>query len=91
MEKKKLFHEKIKEAVTSVMPIVVIVSILAFLAAPVSTDIMLSFFVGSVLLILGLGLFMYGSDNSMVVIGNHLGSFLTRSRKLGLIFQAECI
>lgn len=85
MLKRKLFREKIKESVKSVMPIVIIVAVLAFIVAPIATDVMLSFVVGSILLIVGLGLFMYGSDNSMVVIGNHLGSVLTKSKNLVLI------
>lgn len=91
MLKKKLFREKIKEAISSVMPIVIIVAVLAFLAAPIATDVMLSFVVGSILLIIGLGLFMYGSDNSMVVIGNQLGSVLTKSRNLVLIICVSFI
>lgn len=85
MHKKRLFKEKIRESALSVIPIALIVCIMAFSTAPISTDVMLAFIVGSVLLIVGLGIFMFGSDNSMVVIGNHLGSFLTRSRKIWLI------
>lgn len=85
MQKKRLFKEKIRESAFSVIPIAVIVCVIAFFAAPVSTDVMLAFIVGSLLLIVGLGIFMFGSDNSMVVIGNHLGSFLTKSGKIWLI------
>ena len=85
MLKNKMLINKLKESLKSVMPIGIIVCIIAFLAAPVATDAMLSFLVGSVLLIFGLSIFMYGSDNSMVVIGEHLGSTLTKSRNITII------
>ena len=62
MLKNKMLINKLKESLKSVMPIGIIVCIIAFLAAPVATDAMLSFVVGSVLLIFGLSIFMYGSD-----------------------------
>ena len=77
--------EKLKEAVTSVMPIVLIVLALCFTIAPIRTDLMLSFLVGSLLLIFGLGLFMYGSEQSMTLIGTYIGAKLTKSRNLYLI------
>jgi hypothetical protein len=85
MPKKRLFKEKIRESAFSVIPIAIIVALIAFSAAPISTDIMLAFIVGSILLIVGLGIFMFGSDNSMVVIGNQLGSYLTKTRKIWFI------
>lgn len=83
--KNRVLRDKFKESIKSVLPIGIIVCILVFLAAPVATDVMLSFVIGSFLVIVGLGIFMYGSDNSMVVIGGHLGSTLTKSRNIYLI------
>ncbi|MBR5368276.1 MAG: DUF1538 domain-containing protein [Lachnospiraceae bacterium] len=85
MLKKKLLGEKMKESIASVIPIALIVSALAFFAAPIAVDVMLSFVVGSILLIVGLGIFMYGSDNSMIMIGEQMGSSLTSSRNMPLI------
>ena len=85
MLKKKLLGEKMKESIASVIPIALIVSARAFFAAPIAVDVMLSFVVGSILLIVGLGIFMYGSDNSMIMIGEQMGSSLTSSRNMPLI------
>ena len=89
MLKNKVLITKLQESINSVLPIGIIVCILAFLAAPVATDAMLSFLVGSVLLIIGLSIFMYGSDNSMVVIGQQLGSTLTKSRNIAIILAVS--
>ena len=85
MSHKSLMQEKLREAVSSVIPIVVIVCVLVFTIAPISTDIMLAFVIGSIMLIVGLGIFMFGSENSMTLIGNHIGSVMTRSKNLFMI------
>ncbi|MBE6940449.1 MAG: DUF1538 domain-containing protein [Ruminococcaceae bacterium] len=73
------------ESISSVLPIVCIVAILCFTLAPVQTDLMLCFVVGTLLLILGMGLFSLGADISMTPIGNRIGTSLTRTRNLPLI------
>ena len=83
--------EKMKEALRSVLPIAGIVLVLCFSISPVGTDTMLSFIIGCVLLIVGLGLFMYGAENSMTLIGNYIGSRLTASRRLGLILAVSVL
>ena len=77
--------EKIKESFIAVLPVTVIVVLLCFTIAPVSNDLLLSFLIGSLLVITGLGLFTFGAENSMTRIGSAIGSHLTKSRKLALI------
>ena len=77
--------EKLKEGIASVLPIALIVAILCLTITPIPTDLMLSFIIGTAMLIIGLGLFTYGADNSMSLIGSHIGAKLTASRKLLLI------
>lgn len=85
MPKDNVISEKMREAVASVLPITLIVAILCLFLVPVSTGLLLSFVIGSVMIIVGMGLFTLGSDLSMTQIGNHIGARMTRSRKLGII------
>ena len=85
MTPKKLFFEKFREAAASVLPIVVIVAVMCLTFVPMDTGLMLSFIVGSVMLIVGMGLFTLGSEVSMTPIGTHMGAKLTKSRNLPLI------
>ena len=78
-------NEKFKESLVSVLPIVVIVAILCLLVTPVSASIFLAFIIGTVMIIVGMGLFTLGAESAMTVIGNRIGSALTRSKKLWLI------
>ena len=77
--------EKVKESAGSVLPIIIIVSLLCFSIAPINTDLMLNFFIGTVMVILGIGLFSLGADTSMIPIGNKIGTAMTKTKKLPLI------
>ena len=81
----KELKEKINECLSSVLPITIIVLVLCFTVAPVSSGVLLSFIIGAVLIILGMGLFTLGVDVSMTPMGNEMGSALTKSRKMGII------
>lgn len=77
--------KKLKEALVSVLPVALIVAVLCFTIAPMQTDLMLAFVIGTIMIIVGLGLFTFGSESSMTQIGSHIGAKLTKSRKLPLI------
>lgn len=85
MTKHNIIKEKMQESVASVLPITLIVLALCIFIVPVSNGLMLSFLLGSVMIIVGMGLFTIGSDLSMTQIGNQIGSKMTKSRKLWLI------
>ncbi len=77
--------EKVREALVSVLPIVVIVAALSFSIAPVPTDLMLNFLIGTVLVVVGIGLFSLGAEASMIPIGSKIGTALTQTKKLPVI------
>ena len=84
-------NEKMKEAVASVLPVTVIVAALCLALVPVDTGLMLSFLIGSLLLIVGMGLFTLGADMSMSRIGNLIGAKMTKSRRLWLILALSFV
>ena len=79
---KSVFLAKLKEAASSVLPVVIIVAVLSLFWIPLQTDLMLAYIVGAVLVVLGMALFTVGSDISMTQIGTHIGASLTKSRNL---------
>ena len=76
---------KTRESALSVLPILLIVLFLTFTAAPVGTDLLLSFLLGAICMILGMGFFTLGAETAMTPIGERTGAALTRSKKLPLI------
>ena len=67
------------------MPLAVIVSVLCFFFVPVSADVMLSFIIGTLMVITGMSFFNIGSESAMTPIGNRIGTTLTKTKKLFLI------
>lgn len=82
-------NEKIFEALRSVLPITAIVLLLCFTITPVSTDVLLSFILGAILLVIGMGLFTLGSEMSMSLIGERIGANMTKSRNLPVIITVS--
>ena len=77
---------KIQEALFSALPITAIVYILALTPVfDLSSVELITFTAGAVLLIVGIGLFSLGADLAMTPMGAHVGSGLSRQRKLGLL------
>lgn len=77
--------EKIKESLSSVLPITVIVFILHFTLTPMPKGLFMLFGIGAVMLVLGMGLFTLGADMSMMPMGERIGAELTKSRKLTVL------
>src|SRR5699024_11840117 len=74
-----LLLDKFKEVISSVLPIVILVFALAFTLVDVPGDMMARFAIGSILLTLGLTIFLFGVDIGMTPIGNYLGDSIIRS------------
>ena len=85
MELRELW-EKIKEALVSALPITAIVYIMALTPLfEFSKAELITFTIGAVLLVLGIGLFSLGADLAMTPMGTHVGAGLSKQRKLGLL------
>ena len=84
-QSRSLLKEKWKEALTSVLPITILVFLICFIMIPVPNSALLAFIFGALLLIVGMGLFTRGTDMAMTPIGEHAGGAITKSRKLWLI------
>ena len=82
----KELREKIKEALISALPITAIVYVLAMTPLfDLSATELITFTAGAVLLVLGIGLFSLGADLAMTPMGTHVGSGLSKQKKLGLL------
>ena len=77
---------KIKEALISALPVTAIVYIMSLTPLfDFSQTELITFSVGAVLLVLGIGLFNMGADLAMTPMGSHVGAGLSKQRKLGLL------
>ena len=76
---------KIKESLSSVLPITVIVLILSITVSPMPIGTLVLFMAGAALLIVGMGFFTLGADMSMLPFGEGAGEQITKIGKLGII------
>ena len=79
------FKDKIGEALISILPVTAIILAVCFFIIPVSTDLILMFLIGALLLIAGMGLFSLGAESSMSLIGERIGASLSKSKNIWLI------
>lgn len=84
----KELRSKIWEALLSALPITAIVYALALIPwfdFDLNNTELITFSIGAVLLVLGIGLFNLGADLAMTPMGTHVGAGLSRQRKLMLL------
>ena len=73
--------EKIKESLSSVLPITAIVMVLSITIVPLTPGVLVMFLFGSFLLIVGVGMFTLGVDMSMTPMGSAIGVTMSRARR----------
>ncbi len=76
---------KLKEVLSSVLPITFIVLVLHFTISPLEGDILTSFLIGSVLIIIGLTIFLFGIDQGLEPIGHGVGNAITKSNSYAVV------
>ena len=77
---------KLRESLTSVLPIAFIVLVLSFILVPVPADSIAIFLIGTILLIIGMTLFTLGSEIAMSAIGERIGAHIAKSKNIWYIF-----
>ncbi len=80
-----ILKDKLKEAISSVYPIVLIVFILSFSIAPIPAGSLLAFIFGAALLVLGNAFFTLGAEMSMTPMGERIGAKITQAKNVPLI------
>lgn len=79
---RKNLKEKIAEALSSVLPITVIVFLLSFTLAPMPIGTLMLFILGAALLIVGMGFFTLGADIAMMPMGDEMGRKLSTTKSV---------
>ncbi len=76
------FYEKFKESALTVAPVMFVVLLLNFTFVPLGDGQLGQFLLGGFLLIVGLAIFLLGTDIGIVPFGQKVGSSLTQLRRL---------
>ncbi|SFQ45585.1 DUF1538 domain-containing protein [Caldicoprobacter faecalis] len=79
--------DKLKEVLHTVLPITAIVLILHFTLTPLETHLILKFLVGTLLIIIGLSVFLLGVDVGITPIGTAIGSAIIKTNKILVVIS----
>ena len=77
--------EKIYESLAAVLPITAIVFLISLFFVPIDLGKIAMFLSGSVMLIIGMGLFQLGAEMSMTPIGEGIGVQISKTRKMIIV------
>ena len=77
--------EKIRESLSSVLPITMIVLILSMTLVPMEISTLVLFLTGAVLLIVGMGFFQLGAEMAMTPLGQGVGGKLVKCKSIWLM------
>ena len=78
-------REKTLESLAAVLPITLIVLVLSVLLVPMELGTMSMFLTGSVMLVIGMGLFQMGSEMAMTPLGEGVGVETAKAKKLSTV------
>ena len=76
------FKSAMLESLQSVLPIAAIVLLLSVSVSPLNAGVLVQFFFGTMLLIVGMSFFTIGSGLSMQPLGEGIGAQVSKSKKL---------
>lgn len=74
--------EKIRESLSSVLPITMIVLVLSITLVPMEISTLVLFLTGAVLLIVGMGFFQLGAEMAMTPLGQGVGGKLVKFKSI---------
>ncbi|MDR1001652.1 MAG: DUF1538 domain-containing protein [Oscillospiraceae bacterium] len=77
------------EALHSVLPITIIVFMLSVVLSPMPVGTLMLFLFGSVMLIVGMGLFTLGADMSLMSMGEDIGAAMTKTRRIVIVISVS--
>lgn len=86
-----VIYSKLKDVLFSVLPITILVLILHFTITPIDTTLIIRFLIGSILIVLGLTIFLMGVDLGITPLGSLTGSSVAKTNKIWIVLIAGLI
>ncbi len=87
----KVLLNKLKESSLSIIPLVGIIIFLSLTIVNIETNYIFNLLFCALLLVLGMGLFTLGADNSMLKIGRKIGTSISKSKKIWMMVVTSLV
>ncbi|WP_427040252.1 DUF1538 domain-containing protein [Enterococcus hirae] len=83
--------KNLKEVVIAILPMTLLIVILTFIFAPLDSDEMISFLFGAGIMMIGMTLFLFGADYSMMEVGRLVGKYMIKKKSLTILIALGCM
>lgn len=77
--------KNLKEVVIAILPMTLLIVILTFIFAPLDSDEMIFFLFGAGIMMIGMTLFLFGADYSMMEVGRLVGKYMIKKKSLTIL------
>ncbi|EMF0168129.1 DUF1538 domain-containing protein [Enterococcus hirae] len=77
--------KNLKEVVIAILPMTLLIVILTFIFASLDSDEMISFLFGAGIMMIGMTLFLFGADYSMMEVGRLVGKYMIKKKSLTIL------
>ena len=77
--------KNLKEVVIAILQMTLLIDILTFIFAPLDSDEMISFLFGAGIMMIGMTLFLFGADYSMMEVGRLVGKYMIKKKSLTIL------
>ncbi|MBP1047219.1 DUF1538 domain-containing protein [Enterococcus sp. BWM-S5] len=78
-------RKSFQDVLMAITPMTLLIVILSFAFAPLPTEDLVVFLIGAGIMIIGMALFLFGADHSMMAVGELVGKFMVKKKNLGII------
>ena len=83
---KSIISSKVKESFSSVLPITLVILLVCLIFVPIEEGFtIITFIIGALAVVVGMGLFTLGADTAMTPIGEYVGLAVMKSKKIWVI------
>ncbi len=80
-------QKNFKEVMIAILPMTVLIIILTLVFAPLTSEEMGSFLLGAAMMMIGMTLFLFGADYSMMEVGDLVGKYLIKKKNLAILIS----
>ncbi|MEG3033491.1 MAG: DUF1538 family protein, partial [Enterococcus sp.] len=80
-------RKNFQEVIVAILPMTILIVILTFIFAPLPIDELATFIIGAAIMMVGMTLFLFGAEYSMLRVGELVGEYMIKRRSLAIMIS----
>lgn len=78
-------RKSLQEVLMAIAPMTLLILLLTFIFAPLPAEELLTFLIGASIMMVGMALFLFGADRSMMAVGELVGKYMVKKKKMSIL------